>query len=59
LVFQDGAGGVGAFAGSQYHEIQDLQQLTPNGDLLSVSQMLINVARGNLDFPTDTCEWRG
>jgi uncharacterized protein (TIGR03437 family) len=42
LVFQDGAGGVGAFAGSQYHEIQDLQQLTPNGDLLSVSQMLIN-----------------
>ena len=42
LVFQDGGGGVGTFAGSQYHEVQDLQQLTPNGDLLSVSQMLID-----------------
>ncbi|HLK49486.1 MAG TPA: IPT/TIG domain-containing protein [Bryobacteraceae bacterium] len=42
LVFQDGGGGLGAFAGSQYRELQDLQQLTPNGDLLSVSQMLIN-----------------
>jgi hypothetical protein len=33
---------LGAFAGSRYHEIQDLQQLTPDGDLLSVSQVLIN-----------------
>ena len=41
VVFMDGVG-VGAFAGSQYREIQDLQQLTPEGDLLSVSQMLIN-----------------
>jgi hypothetical protein len=43
-VFLDGfgTGGIGAFAGSKYQEIQDLQQLTPDGDLLSVSQMLIN-----------------
>jgi hypothetical protein len=41
VVFLDGVG-VGAFAGSQYREVQDLQQLTPDGDLLSVSQMLIN-----------------
>ncbi len=41
VVFTDGVG-LGAFAGSQYREIQDLQQLTPDGDLLSVSKMLIN-----------------
>jgi hypothetical protein len=33
---------LGARAGGTYREIQDLQQLTPDGDLLSVSQMLIN-----------------
>lgn len=41
VIFLDGVG-VGAFAGSQYREIQDLQQLTPDVDLLSVSQLLIN-----------------
>ncbi len=40
-VFNDGSG-IGAFVGGKYHEIQDLQQLTPDGDLLSVSQLLIN-----------------
>jgi hypothetical protein len=33
---------LGARVGGTYREIQDLQQFTPDGDLLSVSQMLIN-----------------
>jgi hypothetical protein len=41
VVFLDGSG-IGAYAGSRYHEIQDLQQLTPDGDLISVTLLLIN-----------------
>ena len=42
IAFNDNAGGVGAYTGSQYREIQDLQQLTADGDLLIISQVLIN-----------------
>jgi hypothetical protein len=38
----NGAVNLGARVNGTYHEIQDLQQLTPDGDLLSVTQMLIN-----------------
>ena len=44
FVFLDGSStaGIAAFGGSRYQEIQDLQRLTPNGDLLSVSHLVIN-----------------
>jgi hypothetical protein len=44
VVFQNGGGNtdIGAFAGGQFRAIQDLGRLTPDGDLLIVSQLLIN-----------------
>ncbi len=40
--FSNGTQILGGRIGPQYQEIQDLQQLTPNGDLLRVTQTLIN-----------------